>query len=481
MLSKSTAWAMPVCMLLILWWKRKLSLRHVALLFPFLLIGAVLGLAAARFEHDYANAAGADWNWSFGQRLVLAGQALLFYLGKMVAPVRLSALYPKWPISLGSLWPLILVVAAVGAAAWRFGRGVIVAGGCLVACLFSALGFFNQYPMRYSLVADHNAYLAVLPMAALVIALATQLLRSMSGKPSYVGTVVVMSAVLLVGVGSMAWARTHVFESSVTLWQDTVAKDSDSPYARSRLSTALRDQADAELAGGDKEASEQDLKLALAQVQAAAALDSNDAQIQLIWGGILVRQKDPVAAIAHLERAVQIDPKLVEAHIELATTLLSLKRYQEAITSLDTALAMDSQSSSIHRMLGEAYDGIGDSKRAAAEDQLAIDLDPQNFRAHTQLANVLAKTGDTRGAIAQMISAANLRPNDPEVWNSLGLLSGRTGRLEEMKLAENFFRHAVELDPTYTEAKKNLDVAVGLLAEHERQAATQAATRPAAK
>jgi protein O-mannosyl-transferase len=479
MLSKSTAWAMPVCTLLLLWWQRKFSVRHVAPLFPFLLIGVVLGLMAAHFERDYAVAAGADWDWSFGQRVILAGQTSLFYLGKIVAPVGLSALYPMWAISVGSLWPLVLVVAATAAAAWRFGRGVIVAGGCLVACLLPALGFFNQYPMRYSLVADHNAYLAVLPLAALVIAAVTQLLRVMSGKPSYVGTVVVLSSVLLVAAGSMTWARTHVFENSVVLWQDAVAKDSNSWFARSRLSTALRDQDDAELAGGDKEASDQDLKLALAQVQQAAALNSDDAQVELIWGGILVRQNDPTAAIEHLNRAVRIDPKLVEARLELATTLLSLKRYKEAIVALDAALEMDSQSSSIHRMLGEAYDGIGDSKRAAAEDQLAIDHDPQNFKAHTQLANVLAKLGDTRGAIAQMIAAANLRPNDPEVWNSLGLLSGRTGRLEEMKLAEKFFQHAIELDPTYTEAKKNLDIADGLLAEHDRKAATQVATRPA--
>jgi len=481
MLSKSTAWAMPVCTLLLLWWQRKSSLRHVALLFPFLLIGATLGAAAAHFERDFANAAGRDWNWSFGQRLILAGQTTLFYLGKMAAPVQLSALYPRWPISLGSVWPLVLIAAATGAAVWRFGRGPIVAAGCCIACLFPAMGFFNLYPMRYSLVADHNAYLAVLPLAALLIAWVTQLLRAMSGKPSYVGTVVALSAVLLLVAGSLTWARTHVFEDSMALWQDTVSKDPNSSFAWARLSTALRDQADAELAAGDKEASEQDLKLALAHVQRAAALDSNDAQVELIWGGILVRQKDLMAAVDHLTRAVQIDPKLVDARLELATTLLSLKRFDQAIAVLDAALSSDSQSSSIHRMLGEAYDGIGDSKRAVAEDQLAIDRDSQNLKARTQLANVLAKAGDLRGAMAQMIVVAQLRPDDPEVWNSLGLLSGRTGRLEEMKLAEQFFRHAVELDPTYTEAKKNLDTAVGLLAEHDREAATQAATRPATK
>jgi tetratricopeptide (TPR) repeat protein len=388
----------------------------------------------------------------------------------------LSALYPKWPITVGSLWPLLLIVAVGEAIVWRFGRAPIVAAGCFVACLLPAMGFVNLSPMQYSLVNDHYAYLAVLPFAALVIAAVVQLLRGVVRQGFYVRTVVALSAVLLLAAGSLTWARTGIFQNSVVLMQDAVAKDPDSWFARARLSAALREQADADLAAGDKDASDQDLKLALAQAQSAAALNPDDAQTQLIWGGILVRQNDSAAAVEHLRQAVQIDPNLIEAHMELATTLLSLKQFKPALVPLDAALAQNSQSSSIHRMLGEAYEGIGDIKRAAAEDNEAIRLDPQNFKAHTQLANLLAKAGDIRGAIAQMVVVVQLRPDDPEVWNALGLLSGRTGRLEEMKLAEKFFQHAVELDPTYVEAKKNLDTATGLVEEHERRAATQPAT-----
>jgi tetratricopeptide (TPR) repeat protein len=478
MLSKSIAWAMPVCTLLLLWQQRKISLRHVALLFPFLLIAVVLAFTAADFERQVAKDMGTDWNWTFGQRLIVAGQTTLFYLGKIVAPFRLSALYPKWPIAVGSLWPLLLIVAAGAGIVWRFGRATIVAAGCFVCCLLPAMGFVNLSPMQYSLAADHYAYLAVLPFVALVIAAAVQLLRGVVGQRFYVKTMVTFSAILLLAAGSLSWARTGIFQNSVVLLQDAVAKDPDSWFAHARLSAALREQADADLAAGDKETSDQDLKLALAQAQSAAALNPGDAQVQLIWGGILVRQNDPTGAIDHLREAVQIDPSLAEAHQELATVLLSLKQFQSAIVPLDAALALDSQSSSIHRMLGEAYEGIGDAKRAAAEDKEAIRLDPQNFKAHTQLANLLAKAGDTRGAITQMIIVSELRPNDPEVWNALGLLSGRTGRLEEMKLAVQFFKHAVDLDPTYTEAKKNLDTATGLIEEHERQATTQPATLP---
>jgi protein O-mannosyl-transferase len=478
MLSKSTAWAMPVCMGLLLWWQGRLSLRHAGLLFPFLLIGIVLGLAAADFERAVQGAVGLEWDWSFAQRMVLVGQTLSFYLVKLIAPVRLSAVYSRWPISVGSLWPLLLVVGGLAAAVWRFGRGPIVAAGCFFACLLPVVGFFNLVPMRYTFVADHNAYLAILPFVALVVAGATQLLRVAMRGTSYGGTVVGLSAVLLVAAGSITWARTQVFQNSVVLWQDAVAKNSNSWFARARLSAALRDQADADLAGGDKKSSDQDLAQALSEAQAAAALNPNDASIQLTWGGILVRQKDLAGAVEHLKQVTQIEPNSVEAQVELASGLISLKKYDQAVGPLDAALRIDPHSSSVHRMLGEAYAGMGDSKRAAAEDEAAIALDPQNYRAHTQLANLLAQAGDVHGAMIQTVIVAGLRPNDPEAWNALGVLSARTGKMAEIELSVKFFQKAVDLDPTYIEAKKNLDMALGMIAQQKGRAATRATTGP---
>ena len=206
MLSKSTAWAMPVCMLLLLWWQRRISLRHATPPFPFLMIGVVLGLAAADFERVVQRAVGPEWDRGSAQRVILAGQTLIFYLTKLIASVRLSALYGRWPISVVSLWPLLLVAGGLAAAVWRFGRGPIVAGG--VSLLFVAGdGIFQSgSDALYSFVADHNAYLAVLPFVALVVAGATQLLRVAMRGTSYGGTVVGLSAVLLVAAGSMTWA-----------------------------------------------------------------------------------------------------------------------------------------------------------------------------------------------------------------------------------------------------------------------------------
>ena len=58
------------------------------------------------------------------QRVLIAGRSMGFYLGKAVAPVRLSMVYPRWETV--AWWPLAAVVAGLAPIAiglsWFFDR-----------------------------------------------------------------------------------------------------------------------------------------------------------------------------------------------------------------------------------------------------------------------------------------------------------------------------------------------------------------------
>jgi hypothetical protein len=237
LLSKTTVSVMPVILFLILWWKNQLSIRRIAALIPFVIVGVCLGFLTATVERRYVGAVGLDWDFSFAQRLLIAGRAAWFYVGKFLWPARLSFSYYRWKVdaSSGQQWLYPLAVAGMIVATFRMAA---VRAGVLsfLILLFPAMGFFNIYPMRYSFVADHFQYLASLPMIALIVS-GMSCCLTIRGRQ-------LAGAALLIALFVTTWNRASDFHDSITLWRDTIAKNPSSWMARNNLAMALTQQAE---------------------------------------------------------------------------------------------------------------------------------------------------------------------------------------------------------------------------------------------
>ncbi|MDM7913692.1 MAG: O-GlcNAc transferase, partial [Candidatus Eisenbacteria bacterium] len=182
LLTKTVTASFPVAILLLHWWKEgRIGRRLLASLAPFFVAGFLLGLQTVSIERRIVGAQGEEWNLSPLARTAIAGRALWFYLAKLIAPVRLSFIYPRWDVEslrwIATLAPLAF--AATIAALWflrrRIGRGPLVACLFFAGTLFPALGFFDVYPFRYSFVADHFQYHASLGAIAFAAAALTLL------------------------------------------------------------------------------------------------------------------------------------------------------------------------------------------------------------------------------------------------------------------------------------------------------------------
>ena len=125
LLSKTAIAPMPAAMLSILWWKRgRIDWKKDLLpLLPFFLAGVSFGLFTAWVERTYIGANGREFTFSGIARVLIAGRAIWFYLGKLILPLNLTFIYRRWMVS-QAVWQQYLFPCAAGGLAlalWCFG------------------------------------------------------------------------------------------------------------------------------------------------------------------------------------------------------------------------------------------------------------------------------------------------------------------------------------------------------------------------
>jgi protein O-mannosyl-transferase len=250
MLSKTMAASFPVIILLMLWWKRKLNLRHLGLIAPMLLVAIGLGLLTGYTEHSHVirpaaetgestftgwlNAkltgqlsSGPDFEQTFPQRLLMAGIVPWFYASKVLAPVTLAFFYERWDLASAPAWwwtaHLALAAVLLGAIAVAF-RGIRWPLAALVAyliALFPAMGFVDVYPFRYSYVADHFAYHAVWILIA-VLAAALALFFDRLPALRQPRTLLLASSILLLAIAARTYVHAAHFIDNYALFTHTL-------------------------------------------------------------------------------------------------------------------------------------------------------------------------------------------------------------------------------------------------------------------
>lgn len=244
LLSKSVTATLPAAIGVVLWFQRgRLGRRDVLRLAAMIPFGIAAGALTSWMERYIVGATGPEWALSPLDRLIVAGRAFWFYLGKLAWPHPLTFIYPRWDLAGAS--PAMLLVPAAALllllALWfargRIGRGPLAAALLFAGTLAPALGFVNVYPMRFSFVADHFAYLAVIgPLALVAATVVTVLGRYRTRLPALAPGL----AVLVLGIlGALTWQRGYAYADEETLWRDTLRKNSSSFIANGNLGGIL--------------------------------------------------------------------------------------------------------------------------------------------------------------------------------------------------------------------------------------------------
>jgi tetratricopeptide (TPR) repeat protein len=323
LLSKTVTCSLPVALgLALLWRGERITLRSLSPLAPMLALGLALALHTAYLERTHVGARGIDFDLGLAERLLVAGNALVFYPQKLLLPWPLVFVYPRWELDAGRLasyWPLALVLAVAAAAAlfWARGRRAPALALCFYgATIFPALGFVVVYPLRYSFVADHFQYLASLGILALVAGSGASLLT-----PRSLGAV---AAVVLSCLALLTWRQCRLYADAETLWRATLRHNPDAWMAHSNLARLLSER-------GENDAAREHLETALSAATSPVAA----AQIRLnlaLTLGMLGRHAEALEHFRELQRTEG------GMEVRLAQTLERLGRDEEAESFFRQAL-----------------------------------------------------------------------------------------------------------------------------------------------
>jgi protein O-mannosyl-transferase len=395
MLSKGSVAILPVMMLLLTWWRRGVITHSDFLLtVPFWLVTAVLVPVNIWFQTHGAEEA--ILNVSLAQRFVHAGASVWFYLWKALWPLNLLFLYPSWKIDVYEFWWWLPLLAAIGTTfvlfwqrhiAWV--RSLFVAWLFFCVALLPVLGFTDLGLLKYTPVADHYEYLAIISVVALVAATMSWL-SQLWKQPLRVA----LAAVLIVALGYLTWQQCALYAGPITLYTATLASNPECWILRYNLGTI------------DQQAGRADQ--AIENFAQTLQLNPNYAEAHNNLGAMLALKGDVSAAIAHYERAIQLKPKYALAHDNLGKALVGLGKPQEAIDHFQQALQVVQDDAEIHYDLGVAFSNLGQPQDALAQYQAALRLKPDYAEACANEAVALSQVQRSSEALEAAQQALKL-------------------------------------------------------------------------
>jgi len=463
--SKSAVAPLPLVLLGLVWWRRgRVGWKDVWRVVPFFVIAAAVCWVTVWFHYHRAMGHDVVRTDDFWSRLAGAGWAVWFYLYKAVLPLNLIFVYPRWQIdarNVLSYVPLVLLAAAF-VVCWRFrrrwGKALLFGLAYFVVMLLPVLGFLNIYFMRYSLVADHWEYFAVIGP----IVLAAAIIR----RP-------IVAVALLLALATLTWRQSRIYVDSETLWRTTLARNPGSTIAQNNLSRALLDKgrgdeamllcqtvlathpndATAQFNLGDGLLQKGRLDEAIAHFQKALELQPSMSGIPYSIGEAYLKKGQMDAAIRYFQRAIQLQPDYPVAFCNLGYALLQAGRRTEALAAYNKALELDPRYALAHNDLGNILLQLGRTDQAMDHFQQAAEILPDFAEARFNVAEVFLARGRLDDAISQYKKALEIRPDLDGAEYKLGNIFAQQGRESE---AVSHYERALKIRPDQAPACNNL-------------------------
>jgi tetratricopeptide (TPR) repeat protein len=434
LLSKPTAVILPFLAIGLLFMGAQKVTRRRLYIFGAWLFVAIADIFITR---DAQSAAPYTFVPNFWQRIVVAFDALAFYLGKVLFPYPLATDYgrnPKFVIFQDAPnWTWLLLLAFIVLAFLPWARRLRMPQGAAFAVMtvLPVLGFVSFSYQISCTVADRYMYLGLAGLC-IPVARAFQAFPQRFVKPG------LMALIGVYGLMTMVQART--WQDSETLFTNVIAHSPPSLIGRTQLGAYYSSQGKYDLAE----------PIYVEQIQ----MRPDDVLAYIGLARSYQKTGRPLDALKTLEKSLEVKEDFADTHTQIADLLVDLGRIAEAETHLARALKIDPNCYEAFYLEGNILAKQEKYQLASQKYLEAIKYLPNHADAHNNLGNTLAILKDISGAQLHFRIAAKLSPSSLPAHLNFARTLLMTGGFGE---AYQQLQYVLHLDPNHAEARQLLD------------------------
>lgn len=334
--------------------------------------------------------------------LLTQTRAVATYLRLLVWPVQQNLDYD---ISLsqslfepGVVWSTLLIISVVFIGIRFYKTSPMITFGIL--WFFTTLSPTSSIISLPDLIFEHRLYLALVGLTFVLAGIIAIFRRHW--KPVSTAVIIV---VLLFSAGT--YRRNSVWQSELTLWQDTVKKSPRKVRPRVNLATSY------------------------------------------------IKTGEYDKALVELTRAIALEPDSAAAYENMSKAYARKGDYELALTAARKALELAPNQASTYDAVAEAYMHLGKKDLAVKHFYKALSLDPSRLGARNNLGLTLAEKGLYLEAISEFETLLKLDPRHKDASFNLARAYTLSGQFDH---AVRQYQMVIELDPTFLEAYHNLGI-----------------------
>ena len=474
LLSKGMAITLPALLFLMDYFReRKWDRRMIADKIPFLILTICFGILGVYGQKEGIR----NEQWvSVFDKLLVASYAIVFYLGKILWPVKLSCLYPYSGVKDISIYLLSLTgCLAILILTVRTARHTRKAVFGILFFLITLLPVLQFVPLGTTVVADRYTYMASIGLFYLMAEAVVWAYKKISEKRHLfsIVAIIVFLIPIIGGLSFVTWKRCPVWKDGITLWSDVLGKY-PCPMAyvnRGVLFAARKDYDEAlsdflklprygavtryaflgklynEMGQSDKAVTvfEQGLKMGVEPALACLSLAKTYSKLG----------KEEVA-ISFYKKALEINPNYAAACYDLGLLYKKLGRKDDAFVMLRRALETEPDVLLAYPQLSQLYQEAGKKAEQFALYREAVAHDVPFYDAYYDIGNLDMEQGDIQSALRMFHKAVEIDPASAEGYASLGSVYCALG---QAKKAIPLLTKALEINSKSGVAHNNIALA----------------------